>query len=143
MNRNAIFVLLLAGAVGLIQYNTLVFCWGYIAMYSPLPQWLLSVGLSGAGLRLALVPIDFLVSVILSLPAAFLLTKLRPRFSWWLLLVAVVPPFIWANRTLFGSGGLRDYLLSGGWLSELFALIIAVVLLGLLRRNRSVLGAGA
>ena len=113
--------------VGIVQCYFLLFCWAYIAAHSPLPRWLIDLGLRES-LRAVLFPIDFLTSVALSLPAAFVLTKLRPAKLWLYLLLAVIPGFIWLNWGLVGNSFFAEHPSSFvlGWLPELFALPCAV-----------------
>ncbi|MFC0682964.1 hypothetical protein ACFFGH_34480 [Lysobacter korlensis] len=51
-------------------------CWAYIAAYSPLPSLVLGSGLRGAGFSAAITAADFLVSVGLCVPGAWLLMRL-------------------------------------------------------------------
>jgi hypothetical protein len=129
MPRYTPISLVSAAVIGLANYYVLVFMWGYIAMYSPLPQWLVGAGLSGGELRAVLVPFDLLVSVLLSLPAAYLICRLRPSRLRWYLSVAIVVSVLWGNRTLFENGALDAYVSGFGWVSEVFALALAVACL--------------
>jgi len=80
--------------IGIVQTYLLVLCWAYIAMYTPLPQWLLGQGVSGPAFRAVVFATDFVISVLLSVPAAFLLCKLRPRKLFVYLVLAVIPGFL-------------------------------------------------
>ena len=119
--------------IGVAQFYFLLYCWVYIAAYTPLIHWLFDLGLR-ASIRVVLFPVDFLTSVALSLPAGFLLTKLRPAGLRVYLLLAVVPSFLWLNRDVFGSPLLaqspRWVVL--GWLPELLGLPCAVWLVRLM-----------
>lgn len=114
----------LATFLGIAQCYFLLFCWAYIAAYSPLPRWLIDLGLHGKTFRAVLFPLDFFTSVVLSLPAAFALLQLRPSKPWLYLLLAVVPGFVWLNLGLIGSPRLTPFAgsIALGWLPELFAL---------------------
>lgn len=127
----------IAALLGIAHYHFLVWCWGYIAQYSPLLGWLVEVGIRGTVLRAVLLPVDFLTSVLISLPAACLLRMLRPAVLWLYLLVAVVPVFIWFNLSLVGNELLATYVLAFGWVNELFALPAAVWLLRFISRPTS------
>jgi hypothetical protein len=115
---------------GLVMTLIAVYCWGYIATYTPVLGWLLDLGLHDTGLRLALFPIDFFTNVALSLPLAFVLLKLQPRKLWLHLLVAIVPSFIWLNFPLVGNEVFYQLWASfiPGWLYTLCALPVAVLL---------------
>ena len=93
--------LVAAAVIGLAQMFVLLYCWNYIAAYSPLPHWLLSLGVMGFPFRALLFALDFIVSVALCLPAAFALCQLRPRRLLVYLIVAVVPGFIWQYSLFF------------------------------------------
>jgi len=126
----------IAAITGIAQSYFLAFCWAYIGTYSPLVHWLLHFGLRGPALRTTVFPIDFLTSIIISLPAAFLLTKLHPRKLWFYTLLAVVPEFVWLNWGFIANPLASHFfgLIIVGWLPELFALPIATWLLQLLYR---------
>lgn len=121
----------LATLVGLGQCYFLLLCWAYIGAYSPLPFWLIQLGLEGEAFRAVLLPIDFLTSVVLSVPAALALLALRPAKLWLYLLLAVVPGFIWLNVGLIGNPLFSQFAgsLILGWLPELFAVPAAAWLL--------------
>ena len=110
----------IAFVVGLAQTYFLLTCWAYIGAYSPLPHWLVGIGLHGSAFRAAMLPIDFLTSVIICIPAALVLLRLRPAKIWLYLAISVIPSFIWLNRQLVGVPNLGHFVL--GWLPELFAL---------------------
>src|SRR5437868_94261 len=118
------FSVLTSLLLGFAQTYFLMFVWGYLALYSPLLEWLLGLGLRGVGLRVVLYPIDFLTNIVLSLPAAFVLVKLRPPRLLLFLVVAVVPWFVWFNFHLVGSSTFAEFWPSFifGWVQELFAL---------------------
>jgi len=122
---------LLATLLGVVQCYFLLFCWGYIAAYSPLPRWLYELGLYSITNRAVLFPIDLITSIVLSLPAAFGLLQLRPNKLWLYLLLAVIPGFIWLNIGLIGSPLFTQFAGSFmlGWVPQLLALPAAAWLL--------------
>jgi hypothetical protein len=117
--------------IGGVQTYLMVLCWAYIAMYTPLPHWLIGQGMTGTAFLAVLFAADFIVSVLLSFPAAFLLCKLRPRNLPLYLALAVVPGFLWQYQTvLVGGASLQDWLrYLPGALSTLFALPVAALVL--------------
>jgi hypothetical protein len=121
---------------GLAMTFIALYCWGYIAAYSPVPRWLLDLGLHDIGARVVLFPIDFITSVALSMPLAFLLVALRPRKLWLYLPVAIVPSFIWLNIPLLGHGVFYELVpwVVLGWLHTLFALPVATLLVSQLAK---------
>jgi hypothetical protein len=110
----------IAVAVGFAQTYFLLYCWAYIGAHSPMLGWLADLGLHGSAVRAALFPFDFITSVVLCIPAALALLRLRPAKLRLYLALAVIPSFIWLNRQLVGASNLGDFVL--GWLPELFAL---------------------
>lgn len=125
--------------LGIAQCYFLKLCWVYIGIYSPLVHWLSGFGLGGVEIRTAVFPVDFLTSIMISLPAAFVLLKLRPRKLWLYLLLAVVPSFVWLNWGLIGGASFTQFAgsFAMGWLPELFALPAAVWLLHLVSGRTS------
>ena len=118
--------------LGLAQCYFILVCWAYVAAYAPLPPWLFAQGL-GAWVPAIVFPFDFLITVALSLPVAFLLTRLRPASVGLYLFLAVVPSFIWLNRSIVDSPVLAQFpgQVVLGWLPELLALPCAAWLVSL------------
>jgi hypothetical protein len=90
-------------------------------------------------LRIVLWVIDALTSIVLTLPAAYLLTRLRPQDLPLYIALAVAPMFIWQSRLVFF--GEIDPRVSWtiflpGWAMELLLFPAALALLFLLRRSR-------
>ncbi len=122
---------LISFALGIAQTYLLMVVWGYLAVNSPLLEWVLGMGLRGASLRAVVYPIDFLTNVVLSLPAAFVIVRLRPAKPLLFLVAAVVPSFIWLNLHVLGTSELAQFWPSFmfGWVQQLFALPAAVFIL--------------
>ncbi len=118
-------------AIGVAQMYLLAVCWSYIAIHNPLPSWLIGQGVRGIGFKASLFVTDFAISVLLCIPAAALILRLRPRNLFFHLLLAIIPPLLWQNRLLLGGEptpvSFTNYL--PGLLSELFVLPIAVLIL--------------
>jgi hypothetical protein len=87
--------------IGLVQTAFLVFLWVFISVYTPVPHWLSSLGLRGAPHLAIQDALDFIVNVLLCLPAAFVISRLRPRKALLYLAVAVIPGFVWQYSYLF------------------------------------------
>lgn len=66
-------------ALGAVQALALIWCWAYIAAFNPLTLWLLKAGLRGRGFLAAVTAMDFLINLLLLLPAAWLLLLLGRR----------------------------------------------------------------
>ncbi|MEO6923870.1 MAG: hypothetical protein ABI142_08595, partial [Bryocella sp.] len=72
-SENLPVALVLAICVGVAQFFLLAFCWSYIDVYSPRPNWLASIGITGFTWRALLYLLDTIVNVVLCLPAALIL----------------------------------------------------------------------
>ena len=109
---------------GLATTVIAVYCWGYIATNTPVPRWLMGLGVQGIGLKLALFPIDFLVNVAFFMPLALVLLKLQPQKVGLYLGTAVIPSLVWLNLPLVGNEVFYELWPSfvPGWLHTLFAL---------------------
>ena len=113
--------------IGMAHTYLIILCWAYIAMYTPLTQWLIGQGMSGSGFRIVLFATDFIISVLLSLPAALFICKLRPRKLFVYLALAVLPGFFWQYSNVLGDLRLlQDWRYLPGALSALFMLPVAV-----------------
>ena len=94
--RSASFIA--AILIGLAQTYILVRLWGYISVYTPLPNWLLASGLKGTALHVTVFLIDALCNVVFCLPAAYAICKLKPPLLFVYLILAIAPGFIWQYR---------------------------------------------
>ncbi|SDQ85841.1 hypothetical protein [Pseudoxanthomonas sp. CF125] len=72
---SAIIAIAIGGGLALL----LTWCWAYIAAMNPLPSLLAKSGLRGAGFWTVIASTDFLINVILCLPAAWALWRLGAR----------------------------------------------------------------
>ena len=113
--------------IGLAQTFLVTWCWAYIGMYTPLPRWLIEQGITGSSLRAILFVSGFVVSVLLCVPAALLLYRLRPKKLWLYLALAVLPGFLWEYRIVLGDSTLHRHwdLFLPGALATLFMLPVA------------------
>ena len=96
--RNYRFTMLFALGVGLVHYFALAYLWGHISVYSPIPTWLRSSTLRATSREEVLFVCDLLTNAVLSIPAAIILSALRPRNLPLYLTVAIVPSFVWNYR---------------------------------------------
>jgi len=131
VNRRLLISGAAAALLGIAQWYLLAFCWAYISAYSPVAGWLASSGSLGGAVPAVLWLVDLLVSVILSLPVAFALLRLRPRKLWLYLLLVVVPGFLWLNRGAIVSPyfGQFAWSFAAAWVQQLLAVPLAVWLL--------------
>ena len=134
---NLPLAVVVAAILGVAQMFLLLYCWVCIAIYSPLPHWLASLGVKGIPLQGILFVCDSIINIALCLPAAFALCQLRPRRLVTYLIIAVVPSFIWQYSLFFQNpAAFRDFVqFIPGIVSTLFVLPVAtVVALRILRR---------
>lgn len=128
MKRQGLPVSIVAAIlIGLGQTYLISWCMAVIAAYVPLPQWLIDQGITGATQRAVLFTTDFGACVLLCLPAALLLCKLRPAKPWAYVALAVIPGFIWQYRLVLGDGALLRHwaLFLPGAFAALFMLPVA------------------
>ena len=130
------FALVASFVIGIAQTFFLLYCWAYIAAYTPLPRWLMSVGAHGSLLHTVLFVLDFLIGVALCIPAALALRQLRPCKLPIYLLAAVIPGFLWQYRLFFQDPSTFHEFgqFVPGILSALLVLPVAVVLLSRVRK---------
>jgi hypothetical protein len=131
----------LAAAVllGIVQMYVLTILWGYISVYTPLPRLLMSLGLRDAALHAVVFLCDALINIILCLPVAYAICKLRPPRLLAYLVLAIAPSFIWQYR-LFLSGTylFRDWaLFVPGVVLTLAPLPLAALLVGYVAVQRA------
>jgi len=98
--RRSLASCLAAIAIGLVQMYILVRLWGYLAIYTPIPNWFHALGLKGSELHFAVFLSDGLCNFVFSLPAAYALCRLKPPRLFTYLILAIAPGFIWQYRLL-------------------------------------------
>lgn len=134
-----ILAIVASAVIGFIQWRlVLANGWMYIAVHNPLPHWLIVHGLKGNVLRTVLFIHDTLFNVILCLPAAFALRRLRPHKPLAYPIMATLTGVIWENRMLFEHQALPslDYgMFVYGMVLTLVMLPMASIVLGLLNRR--------
>lgn len=138
MNNGSFFLSgAIAALVGVFHRFFLLFCFVYIAAYSPVPRFFADAGLTGWTFRLANFSVDFSTHVLLSFPAAFVLSKLRPANTLLYFAAALLPSFLYFNSVWIGHpmfGQIWPTLLTG-WFTELMALPTAFFILMQLRNR--------
>lgn len=95
------FSIPIALAIGVIHAILLTMVWALALVYiSPIP-FLADLGLSRISIHTVVWIKDMLINILLSFPAAFLITRLRPRNLPLYVFVAVIPMFMWQYRGVF------------------------------------------
>ena len=112
--------------IGALQTILLTYCWVYIPTYNPLPLWLVHSHITGVPNHVAVGAGDFVINVLLCLPAAYAIRKLRPRNLSVYVPLAVAPIFLWAFWPVLGPWLWSD---TPGAFSALLMLPVAVFLL--------------
>jgi hypothetical protein len=131
---------LIALIVGILQTILLLYAWDYIAVHSLIPSWLATHGVTGFSWKAILYAQDWLINITLCLPAAYVLSKLRPRQIFVYLVLAVVPSFLWQHRLVFVDPAAFSNAIAflPGALLAAFMLPGAVALVRLAQRRRNV-----
>ena len=144
-DRALLISIVIALVVGLAQSYLALCCWNYIGMHSPVVRWLFGMGLRTTGIHAVVHPLDLLTNVLISIPAAWVLTQLRPGRIRLYVIAAVMPSFVWLNGSLIGVPFPKPDvgLMAWGWLQELISLPIAVWLVVRIRRMGSAGGSNA
>ncbi len=119
--------------IGFLQMFLLSLIWAFMAANTPHMFWLIDMGLTGSALQAALYPIDFVVNVLLCIPAAYLICKLRPKRLSLYTLLAVIPVFLWRNRLFIIEPErlgqfIPWYSYVPGWITELTIIPLAVLI---------------
>jgi len=112
----------IAALIGAAHTYLIVWVWAYIVQYTPLPNWLVSNGLTSTAFKAVLFPTDFLINMVLCLPAACILCKLRPAKLWIYLVAALLPGFLWQYRLV-----LTDMALLQDWLMFVPGMLLAAL----------------
>ena len=132
---------IVAALVGIAQFLLVTSFYAYSPVPNLLLQFTLDIGARGSAFFALNRGASFAINVLMTLPAAFILLKLRPRLIWLYLVVATVPMFVWESRLVFfGELDPRVSLavFVPGWLMELAMFPVATYLVAtLLRKRRS------
>ena len=130
LNRSSMS-LVAAALLGIAQMYLLTILWGYISAYTPLPRWLLTLGLKGTAFHAVVFLSDSLLNVIFCLAAAYGICRLRPPRLPVYLILAIVPGFIWQYRLFFNDTSLLKHwaMFVPGVLLALVPLPLAALLL--------------
>lgn len=128
--------------IGIVQSFLLVVIWYYIAVYTPVPRWLVDLGILGFAYRAILFALDFLINVVLCLPAAYVICKLRPQKLSLYTSLSVLPAFLWWNRLLISEPERLNlfvpwYTYVPGWVIGLVPIPVAVFIIYRLTKRSS------
>lgn len=138
---NAYTKILVAGLIGIIFFKALVLFWSSFANWNPIFNHLLSCCAQESWFRGVVLIQDLIVNFLLCLIPAYLLVKLKYKSLFIVLLVAVVPSFVWQNYhflwpTIY-NGNITIFFL--GWFNELMLLpIVAVTLSFMIKRKKGI-----
>ncbi len=110
----------IAVLMGIIQSQIFLTGWGYINLYR-------YHVIGNANLR-----IELWASILLALPVAFVLLKLRPEKLWLYMVLAIVPGLVMHHLDLVGGALIRPQFAGSfdlNWLPEIYALPAAAALI--------------
>ncbi len=91
--------------------------WAYLPQHNPITQWLLDTyaGPSNALYYVLVFFHDAIINVLLALPVAYLITKIRPGRRWLYIAAFVLAMFIWDYRVvLFERRDFFDFIFGSG-----------------------------
>ena len=132
MKTSNIYLSIVAAfTIGILQLFVLDYSWRFISMYSQLPTWAIDSGIRGASFSIFFFIFDLLLNLILCLPAAYVLCRLRPQRLLVYLPFAVIPGFLWQYRLVF-TDPLAFYnwtVFAPGAFSAMFMLPIAALII--------------
>jgi hypothetical protein len=128
--------------LGVIQWLLLTLIWTFIALYTPVPQWLVDLGILGSAFYSILFVSDFLLNILFCLPVAFVICRLRPEKIVLYTALAVVPAFVWTNRLLISEPERLTlfvpwYSFVPGWIFGLVSIPLAVFIVNRLTKRSS------
>jgi hypothetical protein len=138
MKDNLSLSLVAAFLIGVAQMLALTAFWAFFPIYSPITALDLSAWIHGAWLRAAVFGIDAIMNVLLCLPAAWAILKLRPSRLALYLLAAVVPGFMWQYQNLWmAPSQIEDWLVyfPGAILAALM-LPVSVLVLRIITKSK-------
>jgi len=107
---------LLAG-VTLIYRAVATIFWGFLPRHNPITQWLLDTYAGqNSDMYYVLVHVhDSIVNLLLALPFAYLITRIRPDRRWLYAAAIVLSMFVWDYRlVLFERRDFFDFIFSSG-----------------------------
>ena len=102
--------------------------WTYLPRHNPITQWLLDTYAGPSSeLYYALVFVhDAIVNVLLALPVAYLITRIKPDRRWLYIAAFVLAMFVWDYRVvLFERRDFFDFIFSSGRTSTGFVLYVS------------------
>ena len=120
----------LSTIVGFIYLYAVKLLWAYIPNINPITSWLFSCCASEPWFLSAIKAQDIIINILLCIPLAIFLIKLKSEQPWLLVFAALIPSFIFSNIHLFqpeySGWNLSHFAFS--WSIELLCLPIALVL---------------
>lgn len=90
--REYILGSMLSIVTGSLYYYLIAFLWGYIAVYNPLHDYILELARNGmpVAYRIVVHTQDFFINLVIMLPLAVIIYRLRPIGTWLYIFVALI-----------------------------------------------------
>ena len=131
-NRMLPIMLVIACLIGGIQIYWLEKVFSFFVMYAMPLEWLGGLGLRGTPLTFGVAIVDFIIAIVFSIPAAFVLLKLQPQKTMAFVTLAVLTGFFMMYGSLLINPSHLFELWPGvmmGWINLLLPIPLAVLLL--------------
>ncbi len=120
-------------------YYLLIYFWGYFPNVNPLFQWLLSCCAEAVWFRPVIYLQDIVINILLCVPLALIIFRLKPINIWVCAFFTVLPIFFLGSYHLFipelAHFNLRHFAM--GWVMELFSLPAAMLVLILMGKHEN------
>jgi len=125
--------------VGGAFYYFLAYFWAYFPDINPIFRGLISCCSATSWFRPTLLAHDIFINILLSIPLALFIVKLKPKNVWMYVLSAVLTIFVAGHHHLLFSADVNWQIsdISLGWGMELYSLPIAILLITFLGKSET------
>ena len=102
-NGSIYFAICAAVSIGVAQMLLLQYFLSFSFFLRPFWRWVHASEIIDPWLTVISISLNLFINLIICLPGAYLICKLRPQKLWLYVLLAVVPEFFWTTRLVFTS----------------------------------------
>ena len=133
MNQ-ALKKLLISAIASFIYFYAIKVFWGYFPNINPITNGLFSCCAASSWILSTIYVHDIIINILLCIPLAVFLIKLNTELLWLIVIVALIPSFIYGSYHLllpeYAGRNVSDF--AFGWSIELLCLPIALLLMQML-----------